>query len=93
MKFAGAPAVGIMNPVVPLKTVPVGAPPSMGTVNAGPTIGLPLTAPGYTVLVSLWLLATQIGVEGPADRPHAFTRLGSVIWATPAWSLTRFVTT
>ena len=30
----------------------------------------------------MWLLATQIGLVGPAARPHAFTRLESVIWAT-----------
>ena len=81
-----------MNPVVPLNTTPVGAPPSTGTVSTGPTIGLPFTSPGYTVLESVWLLATQIGLVGPAARPHAFTRLGSVICATPGWSLTRFVT-
>src|SRR3954453_14171011 len=83
---------GSWKPSVGLNTRPVGAPPSTGPTSSGPWIGLPSTAPAYTVLESVWLFATQIGVVGPAARPHAFWRLGSWTCATPAWSLTRFVT-
>src|SRR3954462_7370481 len=95
MKVAGLSAFelvdGSWKPSVGLNTSPVGAPPSTGTTSSGPWIGLPSTAPAYTVLESVWLFATQIGGVGPAARAHPFWRLGSLRGATPAWSLTRLV--
>jgi hypothetical protein len=55
------------------------------------TTGLPLTAPEYSVEVLVSALDTQIGVLAPRDIPQAFIRFGSVIWAFPGWSDTRFV--
>ena len=41
----------------------------------------PCIAPVYSVETSVPLSDTQTGVVGPWDRPHALTRLGSVIAA------------
>src|SRR2546423_298623 len=69
-----------------LNTVPVGAPPGMFTTSGTASAGWPGVAPRYRVDVLVPLLATHTGVLGPADRPHALTRFGSVICARPATS-------
>ena len=65
------------NPVEPLKTVPVGAPPGIETVSGTLATGVAPTPPEYSVDTSVPLSATQAGVVGPNDSPHALTRLGS----------------
>src|SRR6185437_1967305 len=56
-----------------LNTCPVGLPPGTGTVRSSVTL-LPLTPPPYTEAKPELLSDTQIGVLGPAARPHALTR-------------------
>ena len=72
--------------VLPLNTVPVGAPPSMLTTSdclMGEVLEL------YNVERSVALSDTHSGVVGPWVRPQALTRLGSVTGANPATSDTR----
>src|SRR4051812_37063591 len=91
MNRAAVAVPGIRKAVVSLNTCPVGAPPGMLTVSTLATgdSGLP-TAPLYSVVTSAPLSETQTGVLGPRDIPHALTSDGSVSWATPGWSETRF---
>src|SRR5436309_1426670 len=70
----------------PLNTVPVGAPATCTTSDWG------MPAPSYSVERSVPLSATHHGVVGPAARPHALTRFGSVCAAWPGRSDTSFVT-
>src|SRR5215217_2941163 len=78
-KSAGAVVVPSVtsNPVPPLKTVPVGAPRTLTTSDCR------MPAPSYNVDVSVPLFATHQNVVGPAARPQALTRFGSVTAATP----------
>src|SRR5436853_585104 len=69
-----------MNPLPPLKTMPVGPP---GTVT---TRGTTAPVASYSVDVFVRLLFTHHGVDGPATRLQAFTRFGSTPAATPARS-------
>ena len=71
------------NPLEPLKTVPVGAPPGMRTTSGSLAGGEPFTPPLYRAETSVPLSATQAGVVGPNDSPQALTRFGSVIMAMP----------
>src|SRR6478609_3817588 len=71
---------------VPLKTVPVGPPPTLTTSGRG------LPEPSYRVDLSVPLSETHQGVEGPATRPQPLTRLGSFIAAWPARSATSLCT-
>ena len=57
---------------LPLNTSPVG-PPATST-----TSGTTAPLPSYNVETSLSAAFTHQGVVGPAARPHAFTRFGSV---------------
>src|SRR5919107_3456684 len=96
MKFADAPVPGTTKPDEALLNVwPVGGPPGTLTISGEPagaaTMGLPLTAPMYSVEVEVPALDTQTGVLGPRDIPQAFFRFGSVMCALPGWSDTRFV--
>ena len=77
------------NPVPPLNTVPVGAPPGIDTVNGTFTTGVAPTPPEYRVDTSVPLSATHAGVVGPNDSPHALTRLESASSAAPGTSATR----
>src|ERR1019366_8362495 len=74
-----------------LKTWPVGAPVGMPTTRGTGRRAVPSIAPRYSVVTSLPLSETQIGVAGPAAMPHGLTRLGSVLQATPGMSDSRFV--
>src|SRR6266511_3587149 len=60
---------------VPLKTAPVGPPPTRTSS------GIFAPAALYRVDRSVPLSATHQGVVGPAVRPQALTRLGSVVSA------------
>src|SRR5262245_30774673 len=76
---------------VPLNTCPVGEPPGTATLN-GCVSGLPWTSPAYSSLWSEWLADTQKAPPfGLSEIPQAFTRVGSVIGATPGWSEIRLV--
>src|SRR5262249_3759041 len=66
---------------LPLHTIPVGSPPALATTS-GVTVGCAFPVPWYNVEVSLWLLATHTGADGPNAMPHPFTRLASV-WSAP----------
>ena len=80
-----------LKSVLGLKTWPVGSPLGMPTTRDAGSSGLPAIAPLYRVVLSVPLSETQIGVVGPAAMPHGFTRLGSVLRATPGISDSRFV--
>src|SRR5262249_45561207 len=80
------PACFTMNAGVPLNTVPVGAP-ATSTIN-----GIAFPSASYSVETSFSLSATHHGEVGPAARPHALTRFGSVCIATPGSSETSRVT-
>src|SRR5438093_1623853 len=67
------PCEGIMKPVVPLNTTPVGAP---GTDTTRATFAPVL--PLYNVDFPVPLSATHHGLVALAARPQAFTRSGSV---------------
>src|SRR5438132_9724958 len=67
------PCKGITNPLVPLNTMPVGAP---GTDTTRGTFAPVL--PLYNVDFAVALSATHQGLVGLAVRPHAFTRSGSM---------------
>src|SRR5437764_14556354 len=86
--FALVPSVTVKSVTlpVPLNTWPVGFPPGTATLN-GWVIGLPLTSPAYTSLRLEPLADTQsVPPFGLREMPQAFTRVGSVIGATPGWS-------
>ena len=63
--------------VLPLYTRPVG-PPATSTTN-----GMMAPVPSYRVETSLSAAFTHHGVVGPAARPQALTRFGSVAFACP----------
>src|SRR5882762_914113 len=90
MNRAFALVPGTVNAGVSLKTCPVGAPPGMLTTSPCFVTGEPGVSVRYSVVLSLPLFGTQIGVFGPCDIPHGFTRSGSAGPATPGWSDTRF---
>src|SRR6266540_3608502 len=82
---AGPDAVPLVTTklVVPLKTAPVGPPP---TWTSSATFA---PAAVYSVDRSVPLSATHQGVVGPAVRPQALTRFGSMVSAGLAPSETR----
>src|SRR5262249_49038474 len=74
-----------------LNTWPVGDPPGMVTLKSC-RIALPLTSPRYRGLRPVPLADTQNAPDaGAAEMPQALVRVGSWLWAAPAWSDTRFV--
>src|SRR6516165_4546625 len=81
------------NDAVSLKTWPVGP--------CGPMVGVKAIVPGtwltpaavtaYCVLTFAAWSEIEKGPVALSEIPHGFLRLGSVIWARPGTSETRFV--
>ena len=83
MNSAGLSVPGTTKSVVSLLTWPVGAPPGVLTTRPSDDTGVLPTAPVCSVLTSLPLSETQIGVLAPRDMPQAFTTLGLTVAAFP----------
>src|SRR5712691_207337 len=87
--------VATTKPLVPLKTLPVGA----AVVPAGlplgggivTTSGTAVPSPLYKVATPAPLSDTHQKVVGPCDRPQGLSRFASVKVARPGMSETRFV--
>src|SRR3954454_3251587 len=82
MKAAGALVVPLLstNPLVLLKTWPVGSDGAPGRVTRTAEILAAAVVPGaeeYKVAVSVPLFADHSGVVGPRASPHGLTRSGS----------------
>src|SRR5215470_8879398 len=87
-----------LKPPLPLKITPVGAavvpaglPAGAGIVTVSGTFTTVALMVLYSVETPVPLSATHQGVVGPCTNPQEFTRLGSVNWARPERSETRFV--
>src|SRR5436190_16825466 len=72
------PSLVTTNPLPPLNTIPVGAPPPSGSSGVGieTTSGVPggagVPEASYSVDVLLWLFATHQNASGLKAMPHGF---------------------